>query len=210
MLGRTHVAVGVASALVILHPTTVTGILGAVAGGTLGGAICDLDTRKAQVGDGKISSLELSVLLVFGTAVIDYITKAGVYSYILSHMNTTALLLFLGGCVVGFFSPHRSVMHSIIALVFFSVLIRQICLPIAAAFTIGFISHLVLDLLNKKGMLLLFPLPFRICFDLCASDGAVNKHLGRIATTLSTAMTVLLVGMTITGNSFSDLAALIH
>lgn len=52
MLGKTHIATGIAASLVIMHPDTLTGIIAATVGGMLGGWICDLDCRDSEIDEG--------------------------------------------------------------------------------------------------------------------------------------------------------------
>jgi inner membrane protein len=52
-------------------------------------------------------------------------------------------------------------------------------------FAIGFATHLLLDLLNRKGEQLLYPLKNTYCLGVCSSSGVVNDILfafGLVAT----------------------------
>ena len=44
MLGKTHLALGVAAAAAVLQPSTVPECLTAVLSGAVGGVLCDIDT----------------------------------------------------------------------------------------------------------------------------------------------------------------------
>ena len=57
MQGKTHVATGIAASLVILHPTTVTGVIGSVVGGAIGGWISDIDCRRGHMSEGSIAGM---------------------------------------------------------------------------------------------------------------------------------------------------------
>ena len=84
------------------------------------------------------------------------------------------------GSVIGrIFSPflggHRFISHSIIGIILFGVLLKML-LAMASTiilvdmnivwwcFMIGFISHLLIDMLTKEGVPWLFPIPFVFCF----------------------------------------------
>jgi inner membrane protein len=63
MLGKTHVAVGVAASLAILQPDTATGIISAVAGGAIGGWICDIDCKEMEYDDDTVPGFILTFLV---------------------------------------------------------------------------------------------------------------------------------------------------
>lgn len=46
MLGTTHLALGMASALIVTHPQTVSGVFAAIVGGGIGGWIVDVDCKN--------------------------------------------------------------------------------------------------------------------------------------------------------------------
>lgn len=66
-----------------------------------------------------------------------------------------------------------------------SVLLYLLCRPIALAYFIGFSSHLLLDLMNKRKMQLFYPLKAKIMFGWCSSDGTANKIIGAVSTVAS-------------------------
>jgi len=59
--------------------------------------------------------------------------------------------------LINLFFRHRGVFHSPFLLILTSMLIAIINLEIAAAFFIGYLSHLVLDSLTPKGIMLFYP-----------------------------------------------------
>lgn len=79
---------------------------------------------------------------------------------------------------IGMHTKHRTFMHSLMVCIV-SALCIYILLPnFALYYFIGYISHLLLDLLNKKPEQLLWPLPQgNVCLKLCASDGVVDALL---------------------------------
>ena len=82
-------------------------------------------------------------------------------------------------------SNFRGFTHSILALVLFSTAAHAVVGNSSTWFAIGYASHLVIDLFNKKGESLLFPIKAKVCFNLCAADGITNKLLGSLATVAS-------------------------
>ena len=188
MLGKTHVAVGVATSLAIIQPASSVGLLSSVAGGALGGWICDIDCKEVSVDEGAAQGFLLTSLVVGLSLFLDYKLDNGVCDYVLSHWGLTALIsvvLFVIACIYGFSSSHRTFMHSIIALLLLPRLVSVFCLPLAKAFSVGYLSHIILDLFNKRGLQLFFPLKARICFNACDSNGRANDILWGFAGIIS-------------------------
>ena len=84
-------------------------------------------------------------------------------------------LLFLIVCIFGKEQPHRSFMHSFLALILLDSAIALVFPKLISYFTIGFLSHLILDSLNKKRLRLLYPLKDGFCIGLFSADGLVNR-----------------------------------
>ena len=181
MLGKTHVPVGITTALIATRPTTVSGVIGAVAGGAIGGWICDIDVRDSSKNEGGVVGFIFMVIDVGAALAVDYILGNGICDYMLHSfnlLNIIAAVLFVAGCFYGIATCHRTFMHSIVALVLFSVLTYFICEPLCIPFAAGYISHIVLDLFNRRGMQLFFPLKARVSFDVCDSDADANRIIG--------------------------------
>ena len=65
-------------------------------------------------------------------------------------------------------------MHSILALGLLSGIIAVIYLPAVKYFSIGFLSHLVLDMFNYKKVRLLYPMKKGVCFRMFHARGMAN------------------------------------
>ena len=166
MMGKTHVVIGVASAMLILHPTTPQECIVAIAGGALGGVAADIDTVK---NDYKHDAL-IGQLIALGTSVIlflmDFIFKIGVCESLISGWSTINVIGIVGYVIlliIGFSSAHRTFTHSLMAMVLFSISVLLSCFPIFFSYLIGYVSHLLLDILNKKDVPLLYPMKKGIC-----------------------------------------------
>lgn len=114
----------------------------------------------------------------------DYYVGNGACYYVLENWGLKSEIA-IGAAVVALmygwiFTDHRTFMHSLLAGAIFSGSLYIFCEPLAKPFMIGFLMHILLDLLNKKGEQLLWPLKWRPCFNLCASDGKVDHVLGTI------------------------------
>ena len=101
--------------------------------------------------------------------------------WMLSNWNAAAavaLLLFLFFAGVGmFFTAHRSFMHSLFAAALFSQTVWFFCRPLALPFGAAYLSHLVLDVANRRGIQLFFPFRKRVCLRLCSAGGRTNRVL---------------------------------
>ncbi len=184
MLGKTHVSVGITTALLATCPSSVSGVIGAVAGGAIGGWICDIDVRESPEEEGGISGFIIMAVVVGLAMGTDYLLGNGICEYMVQSWTLYKLLAafgFVAGCFYGVSSSHRTFMHSLVGWVFFSLLVYVVCKPLMCPFAVGYMMHLLLDLLNKRGLQLFFPLNTRISLGVCSSDGQVNRIVGGIA-----------------------------
>lgn len=198
MLGKTHMAAGAAASLAILQPTTITGCICAVAGGVLGGWICDIDLWSEPFSSDDDNdeldeeSLEpqeneraqLVVLALFITALcfgLDYFSGGGLCQYMLSNLGIPMAIagaVFIGACIYGIASKHRTFTHSILGCCVLAGSLAFICAPLTLPFAIGHASHVVLDTLNKRKVRILWPLKPGIRLGICASNGKANLLIG--------------------------------
>ena len=191
MLGKTHVASGVATSLVVLHPNSLSGVIGAVIGGAVGGWMCDVDCKTQSQLKSSLHGFVLTAVITCLALYLDHLLDGNIYKSIVSKWELkkiTGAILVLLGVVFGITSNHRSFTHSIFALLWFTFSFYLLCEPICAALGIGFISHLILDLPNKKGMQLFFPFKKKVCLNICSSDGKANSIIMIFATILSVAL----------------------
>lgn len=180
MMGKTHLTVGIAAALTALQPRTAAGCFAAVLGGAIGGVICDIDTLRNEGSNDSIA-VQLSALAI-GASVLaaDWYLNTGILRYVLTlgenRLLYGALALFTLW-VIGFFSNHRGFTHSIAAGALFSQAVWMLCPPVVMPFASAYASHIVLDLLNKKGVRLLYPMKGGVYCDLFYSDRTANDLL---------------------------------
>ena len=181
MLGKTHFTVGLAASFALVHPKTFPEFVVGLGAASLGAIISDIDvdtTESHRDADIISAAAVASVVLV---VILDKIFNVGVSRILEQRSNLARILLglfsFIGICGFGKEQPHRSFMHSFIALISLGTCVGVV-LPMAVPyFAVAFLSHLAIDLLNTRRVRLLFPLPGGICLKLCKSDGAVNRLL---------------------------------
>lgn len=187
MMSRTHLSMGIATALVLAEPGSVPMCLAAIVGGGLGGVTPDIDTIN---GDYKSDSMVAQVLAIGIVALIFVIDRCfglGISSAIFNNRKSAmpGAALYIGLLIVGFFTAHRSFTHSLLAMVLFSYAVNRVYTPLSVFYAAGYLSHLVLDVLNKRGIRLFFPLSFRVSLNLFYADRAVNRLLTKVGVKLS-------------------------
>lgn len=179
MLGKTHMAVGIAATMAVTQPITITEMILAVGGGALGALISDIDvgTSESHCDADKITML--SVIVVLAVFALDYFLSAGIIRRVVSSSGygrfAAGAFLFIGVCAFGKEQPHRSFMHSFLALVLLCFAVGLIWEKAVLYFAVGFISHLVTDIFNRKKVRLLYPLKGGISLGLFHAHGLANN-----------------------------------
>lgn len=181
MMSKTHIAVGVAASLAILQSATLGEVFAAVIGGAVGGDICDIDCKPTDYVHDALYGRVIVSTIVSVMLLADYLTGAGLCASFVAHVGPGMALgivgLVLAG-ILGYMSKHRSFAHSILCLAWMTVSLWLVSPVLAPPFAIGFVSHVALDLLNKKKVQLLYPLKAgAFSLGLCRADGLANTVL---------------------------------
>lgn len=180
MQGKTHLAVGVAAAAAVLQPSTASGCLAALLCGAVGGVLCDVDTlRKEGKNDSIMVQLSAAAIAACVLAA-DYFMKLGLCASVLSLDRQRlffAFSVFAALWIVGFFSNHRGFTHSIACGAMFSFAVHRLCPTLAVPFAAAYASHIAIDLLNRKGLRLLWPLKGGVRLGWCYSDRTADTLL---------------------------------
>jgi inner membrane protein len=178
MLGKTHMAVGIAATLAITQPSGISELVLAVGAGSLGALISDIDvgTSNSHRDADKITAL--SVVVVLAVFAMDYFCNTQIIERIIGSSGylriIAGLLLFIGICAFGKEQPHRSFMHSFLALILLSFALGLIWENAVIYFAVGFLSHLATDIFNKKKVRLLYPLKGGVSLGLFHAYGLAN------------------------------------
>ena len=189
MMGKTHLAVGMAAALAAAPFTDLSGCFLVLSCGAVGGVLPDVDAldRRHQGDLLRGVSVAVCALLLAGAA--DLLQGWRLLDTLAEQMQMTLLggAAFLLLWRLGMLSGHRGFTHSLLALLLFSGSVWMIHRPLVVPFAAAYGSHLLLDLLNHRGIRLFFPLRRRLCLGLCYSDkkaDLVCLVLGHIAAPL--------------------------
>ena len=186
MLGKTHIALGMASALVITHPETIPGVITAMAGGAIGGWIVDVDIKNRNTSESEEARREsiydriINGLFIVAFLAVDFFTGKGMCQYVIDHWGIktwTSLLGILILVLIGLNTKHRTFTHSFLVMVLFTGLVYLSCRPATIPFLAGYASHIIADFFNCLGEQLFFPLKWRPCLKLCKSDKRANRVL---------------------------------
>lgn len=178
MMSKTHIAVGIAASMAIMHPANVEGCLLAVTGGAIGGVLADIDTlnNDSPKRDALVGQL-ISVGITVVAFLLDFLFKTGIGKTVVTQNKIfliPGVIIYIGCWILGFLSDHRTLTHSILAALIFSAAVFAICPKMAIPFFIGYIIHLILDLLNKKKFRILYPLKWEFCLGLCYAGKTAN------------------------------------
>ena len=112
MLGKTHMAVGIAATMAVTQPATVPELILAVGGGSLGALISDIDVGTSESHRDADKITILSVVVVAAVLALDYFFQAGIMNKVIGNSGygrmIAGVLLFIGICAFGKEQPHRS------------------------------------------------------------------------------------------------------
>lgn len=201
MMGKTHSAVGVASALAVnmilsKGEPSVLGIVSAVAVGSIGALLPDIDVSRSKSHNKVEKIITALIVTIIGLGAIDWLFSVGLLNKIMrvssQYSAISGLLLLIGICGFGMRTKHRTFMHSLLGLFLTSVCVYMIAPFFVPYFVAGFLSHVGIDLLNRRHVHMLYPIHGKgICFGCCGSNGTVNRVLGLSGTALSILLIVV-------------------
>ncbi|MFZ2757079.1 MAG: metal-dependent hydrolase [Atopobiaceae bacterium] len=180
MMSKTHIAIGIAASLAVLQPQAASACLPVVLGGAIGGLLSDVDVRATARSRDAMQGRAIDAALSVGLLACDWVTGGQIRGYFLAHLGpqqVVGALALLGLGALGMLSAHRTFTHSLLGLALFGGALWLVCPPVVPAFAVGFISHVVLDMLNKTPVRVLFPARPGFCLGLCRADGHANDAL---------------------------------
>lgn len=197
MLGKTHFAVGVASSLMFTQPKTLQDVILAVGIGGMGALISDIDVDTSGSHKYANKIIAVAVLIIIAVFAAEQIWNVGLIKQIVSDSNYARIaigaILFIAICAFGKQQPHRSFMHSILALVLLTASIGMIWQDLIPYFAIGFASHLIIDMFNFKKVRLLYPFKGGVALKLFHAKGLANNLFFVIGSVLAVIQLVLFV-----------------
>lgn len=191
MLGKTHFSVGMAAGLAVCRPQSLAILVAGTAVAGFGGIISDIDVGTSDAHNKVDHIIGLAMSAIVGVVIADAVFHVGIYNRLMADSNIARIIIgtlaFLGICIFGMKQPHRSFMHSILALLGLSFFVYMIFPDVAPYFSIGFASHMVIDAFNGKREKLFWPIGKGFALRMCSSNGMINNllfHLSNIATVI--------------------------
>lgn len=179
---KTHVMCANLVSLCLMRPDSISSLLVTSAFATLGGLVPDVDLKDStsdKLFDRLMTSLITVVVMSF---LIKYFFDINLYCKVKERVDIfnylISICLFIVVAYFGSKSSHRSFTHSILGLfIYTGILFYGFGFNVVIPYFVSHLSHIVLDLFNKKGVALFYPSKFRFCFELCDSNGKVNRFL---------------------------------
>ena len=179
MQGRTHLVAGTALALGILYPGQPQILIAGTGAAALGSVISDIDSAGSGTGQDAMKAGAACAAIMIAAFFADAFFQTGIYEQLLRHGSQNSgfvwMLVFVLLCALGILSSHRSFMHSLLGGILLTGCVWKMLPPVWPYFAVGFSSHLVLDLMNRKGIRLFFPKKKLYCLGWFKSSGKVNR-----------------------------------
>lgn len=165
MTGRTHIIIGTTLAYMACAKSNINFDIATAVYAIVGSLLPDIDEKHSKINQYIPTPLGKLIYGIAGVAMAYHIYQTGNITYVLP----SVLLILI------YFSGHRGFTHSITACILFSMTFigdRNILIPFAT----GYIAHLIFDMVNTKGIPLIYPLKKRFKFPL---NFSTNSMLGK-------------------------------
>lgn len=183
MSGKTHLAVGIATTFAFMHPKNPIDFSIGISLCALGSLIPDIDSgvSKSHRSANKITGLFLILIGIMWF--LEFQFHVQIQNFFISNQNimlkSVGVLFFVGLCAYGRDLPHRSFPHSILGGILFSSVLAMIFpVKFIPYFVLGFVTHILLDLLNSRKVNLFYPSKkCSFCLGWFQSKGVVNSIL---------------------------------
>lgn len=192
MMSKTHIAVGIAAALAAA-PASVEGLNYALMGGAIGSLICDIDRSSERPSRDVRQGWGIAFTVFFA----GFMHESYAYWQAFKAENLLGnplRLIFLGLLIVlllfAIHGAHRGFSHSLLMFAASTVLIFLISRQTSLFYAIGFLTHLVLDVLNKKPVRVFYPAK-GVCLGWFYADGIANRVLLLLGAAACVAMLIL-------------------
>lgn len=179
MMSKTHLSIGIAAALAAA-PATSEGLFYALIGGSVGSMICDIDrSSEGTVRDAGVGWLITAVVSIAAWMKENIFSGIGfTYRDLLSDPWRLICLVFLIGLLLFAISgAHRGFSHSLLMLVCSFFFIFFISRRASLFYAIAFLTHIILDVLNKRPVRVLYPMKKGFCLYWFYCDGTANSIL---------------------------------
>lgn len=178
MLAKTHLVIGLAAAFTMASPGTAGEAIPVVAGAAAGCMICDIDSEGTSHKVDTSIWRGITIAVICAALIADYLTGSAFLGTAKLHWPFLWFGGFAGFLVTGAFasvSSHRGFSHSLTALVLETFSLWLMFPSATMPFATAFISHVILDILNKRPLKLLYPVKKGFCMGLFYADKTADK-----------------------------------
>lgn len=189
MIAKTHISVAMASTLLITQPKSIEELILCIGVAPVGAVISDIDvsTSESHEAINRLLKVVMIFLIILGFS--EYNWNLGIVTSLKNDSNIMKIIIgiaaILGICIFGKNKPHRSFMHSILAIGLLSGATYSVLPKIVPYFVISMSSHILIDTLNKKRVRIFYPLPGGIALNLCKANGFVNNIIFKVSSLLT-------------------------
>lgn len=178
MLGKAHLTIGMAAAWTLAMPETVPAALPVIAGAAAGSLICDIDCDSPSERNDASRQRVLAAVIVAAALIYDKAVDGGMWRSI-AESGSYLWCAGVAGLVVTVafanVSSHRGFSHSITAMLLETGFLYLIFPQCAKPFAIAFVTHILLDISNKKRVRLFYPAKKGVSLGLFYADRMANK-----------------------------------
>lgn len=184
MTGKTHMTIGVAASaafLSISHPTPQKFIIG-LSLGMIGALMPDIDIKTSKISSfGRTVFAYIFVILAIAGFVV-YKGNIHFSQIKFNHKPNSMIeygIIVVASCVAfSKLTKHRSFSHSILGLILFYIGFRMLIGEMSSYFAIGFISHILADLITNNGVELMYPMKSKVTLKLVKSGSKLDHIIG--------------------------------
>ena len=175
MMAKSHIAVGMAAAITVTMPHDASGALPVIAGAAAGCLICDIDCDIAEEKRDSSKWRIAMAVLVLAVLIEDHMIGGGMWDSLQENIWFIGLAGFALTCTFAGISSHRGFSHSLLACALETFWLRLIFPAMAMPFATAFLSHIILDLMNKKPVRVLYPLKKGWCLGWFYANRLANR-----------------------------------
>lgn len=188
MTSKTHIAAGIAITTALIQPNSIKALAICITTATIGSIISDIDVTTSESHKDLIKILTISIIMIILCSIADGAFHIGIIAFILKQTNLCRILIgilaFLLVCSFGMHKPHRTFMHSIPCVLTLSAIVFLILPSATFSFGISMLSHIILDLFNKKKVQIFYPWDFKFALKFCTANGTASNLICSICTAL--------------------------
>lgn len=182
LTGKTHFTIGTSMTILLTRPDDWKAFLLCLGTAAVGSSVCDVDVSSSGSHKGLTQTLLLLTAAVVVVTILESMFHVGIWNMIQQDNNLMRMLagfaMFLCICMFGENQPHRSFMHSLCGVAAVSAAVFVMMPQAVSYMACSMLTHIVLDLFNRKKVQLLYPFSFgKVCFRLCSANGKVSRAL---------------------------------